>query len=223
MSKYLVDFEADLRREHAYQGLDSFSELQLHPLLCQGFANSPFGVLREVGYPSSPKDQPNDAQRQRCDLVITPKADQSLFDPIDEQRVRKKAVGTLFESFVDNHEPNQDDALPESAFWIEVKSVAQFSYVDGVPGPNPKYTNDLLCGPREDVIKLASDPLIWFGASLVVLFTQDKETGPHDISVSVNAMIDLDLPISVPIFESFPINNLAGNAWCTIGMIPIRL
>ncbi len=181
------------------------------------------GVLREVGYPSSPKSRPNQTQRQRCDLVLTPHAGQPLFDPIDEQRERDRAVGTLFESAAKTHEPNPGDAQPQDAFWIEIKSVGQFSYVEGVPGPNPKYTNELLGGPKADVIKLASDPLIHHGASLIILFAAEKHIGPHDITVAVNTMLDHDLPVSLPIFESFEITNHAGNAWCTLGLIPIRL
>ncbi len=113
--------------------------------------------------------------------------------------------------------------MPQDAFWIEVKSVGQFSYVDGVPGPNPKYTSELLAGPRADVVKLASDPLIHHGASLIVLFAEEESTGPHDSSASASERLDHDLPISLPIFESFEITNHAGNAWCTLGLIPIRL
>ncbi len=223
MSRYLQSVESHFREQNAYQGLDSLAEIQLHPLLCQAFADSCLGVLREISYPSSPKSRPNESQRQRCDLVLTPNAGQRLFDPIDEQRAQDQALGTLFESYANQHEPNSDDALPQDAFWIEIKSVGQFSYVDGVPGPNPKYTNELLIGPKADVVKLASDPLIHHGASLIVLFSEHQETGPHDIAASATAMLDHDLPISVPILESFEITNYAGNGWCTLGLIPIRL
>lgn len=223
MSHHLQTIESGFREQHAYLGLDSYSETQLHPLLSQAFANSPLGVEREFGYPTSPMNRPNDAQRQRCDLVLTPNAGQHLFDPIDEQRVLDRAVGTLFETAAQDHVPDLNDVLPVDAFWIEVKTVSQFSYVDGVPGPNPKYTTELLQGPRSDVIKLASDPLIHYGASLVVLFAEDQQVGPHDITTSASAMLEHDLPISLPIFETFPVTNHAGNAWCTLGMIPIRL
>lgn len=222
MLHHLQHVNSCLLAEHAYAGLDSFSEIQLHPLLCQGFAGSSLGALREIGYPSSPMNRPNDAQRQRCDLVLTPRSNQCLFDPIDEQRTRDKALGTLFETAIDLHEPDPDDALPQDAFWIEVKSVAQFSYVDGVPRPNTKYTSEMLGGPESDVIKLASDPLIHFGASLIVLFSKEQETGYHDIAASAAAMIEHDLPISLPEIQSFEITNYAGNEWCTLGLIPIR-
>jgi hypothetical protein len=222
MRQQLERSQADLDEHNAYHGLDSFSETQLHPLLYQAFAGSPMGSYREVGYPSSPKTRPNDAQRQRCDLVLTPRSGQHLFDPIDEQRARDKAVGTLFESSANAHEPHPNDALPEDAYWIEVKSIAQFSYVEGVPGPNPKYTNELLMGPRADVIKLATDPLIRSGGALIVLFAEEPETGPHDIHASAIKMIEQDLPIAAPVLDSFEITNHASNAWCTLGLIPIK-
>jgi len=208
---------------HACSGLDSYKEIELHPLITHALAASTFGVARETGYPTPSRDRPNDAQRQRCDLVVMPTRNMRLYDPVDEQRQQDKAVGTLFESHTQVIQPPPQGVLPEDALWIEVKSVGQYSYVDGVPGPNTKYTQELLNGPRADVIKLASDPLIKHGIALVVLFSEDQETGPHDIAASANAMIEHDLPISVPIFESFPIMNHAGNAWCTLGMIPVKL
>lgn len=214
--------EAKLCEVHAYQGLDSLSEIQLHPLLAQSFTNSPLMPHREIGYPSSPKSRPNQTERKRCDLVLISDQYKGLFDPIDEQRQQDRAIGTLFESFATQHEPDPQDALPQDAYWIEVKAVAQYSYVDGVPGPNHKYASDLLQGPKTDVIKLASEPQIRYGAALVILFSEEEDTGIHDITASAKAMIDQDLPISVPEFESFPITNHAGNAWCTLGLIPVK-
>ena len=72
------------------------------------------------------------------------------------------------------------------------------------------------------MIKLASEPQIRYGAALVILFSEEEDTGIHDITASAKAMIDQDLPISVPEFESFPITNHAGNAWCTLGLIPVK-
>ncbi len=227
MSEHLCLVDAQMREQQCYHGLDSLSEVQLHPVLCQAFASSPMGVVREVGYPSSaisvPKNRPNETQRQRCDLVLTPCENDALFDPIHEQREQDRALGTLFESFADEIQPEPEGVLPSDAFWLEVKSVGQFSYADGVPGVNPKYTSELLGGPRADVVKLASDPLIHHGAALVVVFSEERATGPHDIMTSVSAMIEQGLPISVPEFASIPIVNHAGNEWCTLGLIPIRL
>jgi len=223
MRAHLASIDTDLHRENAHRGLDSYPEILLHPLLCQGFADAPYTVLREVGYPSSSMTRPNNAQRQRCDLVFISGRNLRLFDPINEQRVRDNAVGTLFEPIAQAHEPEPDEITPQDAYWVEVKSVAQFSYVDGVPGPNASYTHELLDGPRRDVIKLGSEPLIHHGAVLIMLFSQEQKIGVHDITQTARTMIDHDLPISMPVVESFPITNHASNAWCTLGLIPVRL
>jgi hypothetical protein len=223
ISHQLQASDAELRQQHAYHGLDALSETQLHPLLAQAFTATPHGASREVGYPSSPLERPNDAQRQRCDLVLTPIKQQLLIDPVQEQRAQDQALGTLFESMAEDFLPNPDSTPPESAYWIEVKSIAQFSYVDGIPGPNSKYTSDLLVGPRDDVIKLASDPLIHHGAALVILFCEDENIGTHDMAALTTELINQDLPVALPDIESFPITNHAGNGWCTLGLIPIKL
>lgn len=217
----LVDRQ--LRDQQGYAGIDSYSEVKLHPLLSQHVADFAYGIHREVGYPTSPLIRPNNAQRQRCDLVLTPENNRAIFDPIDEQRTQDRAVGTLFETVALDRQPSADQVLPTQAYWIEIKAIAQFRYVDGVPGPNSSYTSELLTGPRVDVIKLASDPQIRHGASLVVLFTQEQDAGRHDIAALSQSLLDLDLPISVPEIESFAISNHAGNEWCTLGLIPLRL
>lgn len=219
----LVIVDQHLREQHAYTGVDSYSEVQLHPLFSQGVADFAHGTHREVGYPTSPRDRPNNAQRQRCDLVLTPAQGQALFDPIDEQRTQDRAAGTLFETIALDRQPSTNEILPTQSYWIEIKAIAQYRYVDGVPGPNSSYTSELLTGPRADVIKLASDPKIRHGASLVVLFTEEKAAGYHDITALSQSLVDLDLPISVPEIESFAISNHAGNEWCTLGLIPLRL
>lgn len=112
---------------------------------------------------------------------------------------------------------------PEDAYWLEVKSVAQYRYVDGVPGQNTTYNSEMLSGPQTDVIKLASDPQIHHAGVLVVHFAEEKHIGTHDINKAVEQMILLDLPVSIPCYEVFPITNHAGNEYCTLGLIPVRL
>jgi hypothetical protein len=56
-----------------------------------------------------------------------------------------------------------------------------------------------------------------------VLFTEQEEAGVHDLSITMREMIDRDLPVGMPEYESFPIVDLGGNAWCTLGLIPVRL
>lgn len=219
----LQRLEADFCEQHAYQGLDSYTETQLHPLLAQAFANDAATVLREVRYPSALVDLPKDSHRQRCDLVLIPKDKSRIFDIVDEQVAQNKAIGTLFESQSTNAIPDIDQSMPEDAYWIEVKSVAQFSYIDGVPVANGKYTTDLLSGPRNDLVKLAVDPLIQFGCVLVLLFHEEQIAGSHDLAVVSNSILNQELPMGLPEIESFPIADRGGNSWCTVGLLPVKL
>ncbi len=145
-----------------------------------------------------------------------------LFDPVHEQRIRDELAQTLFAECTLDDQPSQGACPPEQAYWIEVKSVAQYSYIDGVPIANSAYASELTRGPKADVIKLASDPLIHAGGALVVLFTEYQEAGTHDISQAIRQMIEHDLPISLPEFQQFEIPNYGGNEWCTLGLIPIK-
>jgi hypothetical protein len=112
---------------------------------------------------------------------------------------------------------------PSDAFWVEIKCIPQFRYVDGVPVPNTKYAHEIIAGPSEDVIKLASDPLIRHAGVLVVVFNELEVAGPHDLAMSVREMIDRDLPVGMPEIEQLPIQDRGGNAWCTLGLIPVRM
>ncbi|MEX0876049.1 MAG: hypothetical protein WD114_01200, partial [Phycisphaerales bacterium] len=134
-----------------------------------------------------------------------------------------RASGTLFEAAAVVRGPGPGEIDPGDAYWIEIKAIAQHRYVDGVPGPNGNYARELLTWPRADIVKLASDPAIRHGASLVVLFTEEEESGAHDLSMTMRELIDGDLPVSMPELETFPICEHAGNAWCTLGLIPVRL
>lgn len=226
----IADLIADELRERAHAksvepvhfGIDSLCEVELHPFLCQSFTNSAFGVQREVRYPSSALSRPTESQRKRCDLVLTPSQEMSIFDPIHEQRLVDELAQTLFAGHLDAQTHKDSVCQPQEAYWIEVKVVGQFQYVDGVPMPNSAYAAELTIGPKLDVIKLASEPIIHAGAILVIVFTELKEAGPHDIGHAVGLWIDQELPISIPEIRSFPIPNYGGNEWCSIGLVPVK-
>ncbi|MGV6815004.1 MAG: hypothetical protein ACWA5W_08360 [Phycisphaerales bacterium] len=222
MAEELRAFTHASSAKPAHAGIDSLSEIQLHPLLCQSFTNSTFGVQREVRYPSSGIARPNESQRQRCDLVLTPRLGMTIFDPIHEQRLNDELAQTLFAGHLDEQIHNDAVSQPEEAYWIEVKVVGQFQYVDGVPIPNTAYTSELTKGPKLDVIKLASEPMIHAGAVLVVIFTEQENAGPHDLNHAARLWIEQGLPISIPEIRSFPIPNYGGNEWCSIGLIPVK-
>lgn len=218
-----VSFDTHEREAHATKGLDALPEVQLHPLIAQAFAHEPLGALREARYPTAKTERPSQTQRDRCDLVLTPETHMSLFDPVQEQREVAKAEGTLFAPVAQTRTPTANEADPSLAYWIEIKAVPQFRYVDGVPIPNSNYATELTRWLRADVIKLASDPLIMHAGVLVVLFNELEEAGEHDLMLAVRGLIDAELPVGVPEIEKLPIADHAGNAWCTLGLVPVRL
>jgi hypothetical protein len=217
--------EAALRAEHAVRGLDAFDEVELHPVLAAGFAASGFGVLREIPFPGEPEARRKRRDRARCDLVLTPRAGQKLEDPTAEVLAIDRAAGTLFESVAEALAPADDPDRVEAGecCWIEVKAVAQFAFVDGVPGPNRAYTTQLVQGPAKDLAKLAADERVLSGASLVVLFAADRATADHDLHELAHRLLDLGVPMGEPAWEVVAVDDRAGNAVAAACVIPARL
>ena len=212
-----------LREQQSVRGLDALQETSLHPLIAQSFSDTGHPALRELYYPSSPVELPKGNQRDRCDLVLLPKGKISLHDPVDAHKLLKAADGTLFESVASLPEIAPEACDPADAFWVEIKVIAQHRYIDGVPVPNTKYAHDMLSGPCTDVVKLAADPLVRHAGVLVVMFNEVEEAGVHDITMAMREMIDRELPVGMPEYDAFPICDHAGNAWCTLALIPVRL
>ncbi len=213
----------ELAELQAVHGLDSLNETSLHPVVEQGLINSGHGVLREIPYPSGSEFVPKNSARQRCDLVLTEKPGLEIFDPVKEQRLIEMAQGTLFHEVAHNVSPERVGVDPNDCYWIEVKAIAQFAYVDGVPGANRSYARELVTGPIKDIAKLASEPSIWHAGMLVILFAADDATIEHDLTQLVHECLNHDLPVSSPLIESFGITDRAGNTRCGLGLIPIRL
>ena len=178
---------------------------------------------REVVYPSASEFVPKNSARQRCDLVVTENPDTELFDPIAEQKLIEQASGTLFGEVVHTMNPDRVGVEPSVCYWVEVKSVAQHAYIDGVPMPNHGYARELTKGPMADIAKLASEPSIWHAAMMVILFAESDTVIEHDLTQLVHACLNADLPVGTPEIESVPISDRAGNTRCGIGVIPLRL
>lgn len=98
--------------EQAVHNIDALEEVEVHPLLARGFAEAGFGVLREQPYPAQWRAKPGrrrvlpeQTERQRCDLVLTPEPGQVLADSLIETRAvetdRRLASGTLFAPVVE--------------------------------------------------------------------------------------------------------------------------
>ncbi|MFG0245471.1 MAG: hypothetical protein ACF8MF_05390 [Phycisphaerales bacterium JB052] len=212
-----------LRAQQAVRGLDSLREIDLHPLISQAFSDAPTHSLREVYYPNFETELPKGPQRDRCDLVLLEAGKNEIYDPVDAHKKLQSASGTLFEPVASLPDIEAHECEPTDAFWVEIKIIAQNRYIEGVPVPNAKYAHELLSGPRTDVIKLAAEPFIRHAGVLVVIFTEHEEAGIHDLSMAMREMIDQDLPVGMPEYTSLPIVDHAGNAWCTLGLIPLKL
>lgn len=190
---------ADVELEQAVRGLDSRSELELHPLLHDVLRARGYGVAPEVRFPRE-QLKPRRSEGSRCDMVLTPggapladaPAQLGLFDP-----------GGRF--------PLEDAA------WLEVKVVAQHHE----SGPHRAYAYALQHPVWKDVDKLASDPAIRNAAVLLVLFTEDPAVADHDLGVWSSRASLRGLDILPRIVRTFAIGDRLGNRACTIALFPL--
>lgn len=219
--------DARLLAEQAVHGVDALEETALHPVLGEGISAAGFGVVREVVYPGEHAAGVRRSARARCDLVVLPGPGMVLEDPATEQATLNAGEGTLFAGIAAElaAEPGRGAGVvsPADACWLEVKSVAQHAYVDGVPAPNRTYADQLVRGPMADLVKLAKDPSIWTAASVVVLFCETEEIGRHDLGRLAHKLLDLDAPLGVPDIGGVAIQDRVGNAWCGVGVYPLRV
>jgi hypothetical protein len=202
--------------EQAVRGLDALDELSLHPILARGFESEGLGVFRERCYPGV-AGRPIRRERERCDLVLTGCPGLPLLDPVSLRRERHDAAGTLF---VEQVEAAPAGVACDEALWLEVKSVGQFCFTDGVPGANPTYVSDMTAWIR-DLSKLARDPVILHAAALVVVLAADERTLRHDLGVAIERALKRELPLAAPAVECFAIADRIGNAVAGVGVIPL--
>ncbi len=225
----LAAAEMRLIDEQAPLGLDALDEVALHPIIAEGLsgsAGSGWGVHREALYPGDhdEADLAADSDRQRCDIVLTDRPGLALLDPVHADRRVRAATDTLFAELAPAMEADSaaNAVRPEDAFWVEIKSVAQIAYRDGVPGPNRSYASEMVNGPAADVCKLIGDGIITRAAAALVLFTEDDAIAAHDAHQTAHALLDMGLPVGIPEIRSVPIADRAGNASATIAVFPIR-
>ncbi len=228
----------ELRLEQAVRGLDALPEVGLHPILAGGFGRAGLGVFAEWPYPGEPERRARHSDRERCDLVLT--TGDGLIDPMQELKERDKAAGTLFDpEFLKTLgapaagtplEAVRRDAgdgstghagVPGEAFWLEVKTIGQHTYSNGVPGPNHAYAAELIAGPTQDAIKLEWDSAIRHCGVLVVLFTEDERTAEHDLSVLMHRLLDREIPVASHAVRHFGIPDVIGNRVCSVALVPL--
>ncbi len=202
--------EHALRAERAVYGLDALDETDLHAVLVAGLAAHGWGVHREWPYPGVPGSLAKRSERDRCDAVLTRAPGESPMDPVARSRELAGARGTLFEGAIAREEPL---GVPvERCFWLEVKVVAQHTFVRGVPLPNAQYASQLVHAFGADLTKLGADERIVHAGVLVVLFAQDEPTAAHDAALALHRVLDKGVGVRSSESACVPILDRAGNA-----------
>ncbi len=208
--------EAGLKRramaddaEHAVYGFDAQDELGLHPILKKALqgqgdagegAPGEWGVLTEQRYPGHWAKRKK-SEGLRCDLVLTPSG-LPLRDP--------ELKGTIFNTV--------EACDAEDAYWLEVKTVAQFE----TGGAFRRYSAELLNPVTKDVTKLWNDGVIRHAGLALVLFTADAEVAEHDILAWHERCVRKGLPVQVPAVRGLSITDRIGNAWCAVAVFGVR-
>lgn len=200
------------------RGIDSLDELEFHPLLARAFADAGLGVHREFPLPGPVGRRSKKTERARCDLVLT-------HDPV---RVPADPMAVIFESderlqtlFAQSPmvQPRLATTPLEECYFLEVKSVGQWVYIDGVPGPNRTYSSSLTGAIARDLKKLAADDRVTAGGVLLILFTQEREVADHDLPIALHRTLDRNILFRSPRMVGLPVANRIGNAWCTLMLV----
>ncbi|BAM04894.1 hypothetical protein [Phycisphaera mikurensis] len=195
---------AALDAEQAVAGLDVLREIDLHPFLHSALraADARWGVWPEQKLPGGWSRRKR-SEGERCDVVLTPGGRPVLDGEL---------AGTLF------GDPGGAGVAPEEAFWLEVKTTAQF----GEEGFAKRYAAELGRTLLADARKLARDRGVRHAGLLLVLFTADEETAVHDAGVWHEKALSAGLMVELPSVRGFPLTDRVGNRWCGIFVFGIR-
>jgi hypothetical protein len=242
--------EAELSVEQSPYGTESLDEALVHPLFANEiFTDGAMGVFREKQYPGNWLLRParkrkisknsailesndvRDSDRTRCDLCLTPRQNQTIVDALDIHRSEVQesllAQGTLFEPLVAQAEMSKptmagNAVTADECYWLEVKVVGQFHYVDGVPVPNRAYASSLVRGVKEDLLKLRADPCIVHAGAALVAFCHDRQIAEHDVLVTTERLLSAGLLANLPSSAGTPIPDRIGNRWCHVSIFTPR-
>lgn len=188
--------------EQIVYGFDSSAELQLHPLIQEALRQADYGVWPEQRYPDH-WHKSRKSEGLRCDITLTPAPDGL---PIRDPELKS----TLFD---------QTPAVDaEDAFWLEIKTVAQYES----SGPFRGYSRELLNPVTKDVMKLWQDGRIRHAAMLIVLFAESEAVAEHDLGAWEARCLKRKLPIQASMQRGFAITNRVGNGWCALGLFVVR-
>ena len=214
--------EADLAEAHAVHGLDALAEIGLHPILASGLTAVDLAVFRETPYPGQSEWVPKESERLRCDLVVAQHGSTGIADNVLQGKEMRGASETLFSGIAEQlTAPPEGHTMPEDALWLEIKSVGQYSYVDGIAGPNRSYASQFnRC--RHDLKKLGLARMVEQAALVLVMFHERAEIADHDLMAFVHNCLDRRLPVAGLTSVSLPIADRIGNALCTVGLVRVR-
>lgn len=214
--------ELRLAEEHAVHGLDALREVALHPVLANAIGSAGFSAFQEVLYPERERERPKDSERDRCDLVVGPVGSTGIADNVRLKRELARAEGTLFQPLAQTLvETDPGQIEPNDALWLEVKSIGQHSFVDGISGPNRTYASQFTpC--IADVRKLSRAHAVDHAALALVLFAESNGVSEHDLAAFVHKCLDADLPIGGLRLAHVPIADRIGNRVCTVGLVDVR-
>ena len=222
LAEGLREQERDLLAEQAVHGLDALDEVELHPLLAAGIRAGGLGAFPEIPYPTDADASRKMSERERCDLVLTPAGATGIADSLRTRKDVRQAQDTLFAPLAAQlAAPAPGLTDPAEAFWLEVKTVGQFAYVDGVAGPNRMYASQFnTC--LADVRKLARATALRHTALAIVLFASTAEVAEHDLGAFAHKCLDHDLPLAGLVTERVEIADRIGNTVCVLGLVPLR-
>lgn len=210
--------EESLRREQAVRGLDALSELEMHPVVSQALRDAGLGVWREVPFPGEAGRRARRAERERCDFVLTHAPDQRVRDPMELLADLDAAAATLFGA---TSPPEARPGIePEDAYWLELKTVGQFTYIDGVPVPNRSYASAFTGSLAADLRKLAREKRVHHAGVLLVLFTDERATAEHDLTIALHRCLDRGAEFRSPVVRHVGVADRAGNRSCSVVLVP---
>lgn len=219
LAEGLKQREEALALEQSPKGLDALSELEMHAMLETQCRSAGYGAWREQPFPSQVAIGRKKSTRHRCDLVLTP-AGTTLIDPQRELDHAWQTRGTLFEHAEQSAAAPRRICQPEDASWIEIKVIAQISYVNGIPGPNRSYSSQLIRSMFDDLRKLGDEARILRGFVVLILFTAGSSVAEHDLGMALNEALKMGAKARSPCFEHFRITDRVGNDNCTVAVVP---
>jgi len=206
------------RAEGAVRGLDAMDEMEMQPLIADALIAGGLGVFREFPVPGPVGRRAKRTERARCDFALTPAPELPPGDPMAKLIEQDAAEKTLFAHAARSDEPPRTPV--EDCYWLELKVVGQWIYVDGVPRANTAYASTLVWSIAQDLKKLEAEEMIRFGAVLLVLFTADEEVARHDMPIALHRALDRGVLFRAPITARLEIPDRVGNACCTLAWIP---